>query len=147
MKKAIGGVYVYNLVIIFLLIMFGFLMASFSYMKAFRISKGVAKIIENYSGYSDSNTKVKEAINSHLTSIGYNMSPLEKKDCPQKNGKGADWTTSGLCIYKAKEIKDAKGKTMYITYGVVSYMSIDLPLIELIKIPIYGETERIYVFN
>ena len=50
MKQSIGGVYVLNLVIIFLLIMFGFIMASFSYMKAFKVTKGVAAIIENSSG-------------------------------------------------------------------------------------------------
>ncbi len=144
MKKAIGGAYVYNLVIIFLLIMFGFLMASYSYNKAFKVSKSVAKIIENDSGY---NSKSKEEINNYLKIIGYNKSEIKKDKCPVKKGKKAEWSMSGLCIYKASIDKDKDGKEMYITYGIVSYMSIDLPLIELIRVPIYNETEKIYIFN
>ena len=148
MKKAIDGEYVYNLVIIFLLIMFGFLMASYSYSKAYRVSKSVVGIIENHSGYAGTNSITQKAIDTYLQGIGYNMDAIKIKDCPQKNGKSADWAVSGICIYKANVTKDKDGKTdLYITYGVVSYMRIDLPLIELIKVPVYGETERIYVFK
>ena len=156
MKKAIGGAYVYNMVIVFLLVAFGFLMASVSYSKAYRVSKGVIKIIENYSGYAGAGSKVEKAINQYLKSMGYNTTSINKKDCPRReNSAGslveASWTTSGVCIYEMNTTtyKDSKGatKVQYVTYGVISYMRIDLPLIELIKVPIYGETEKIYVFN
>ena len=64
MKKAIGGVYVYNLVIVFLLIMVGFIMATLSYTKAFRVSKSIASIIERSSGY---NKTSQAAISKYLT--------------------------------------------------------------------------------
>ncbi len=144
MKQAVGGVYIYNLVIVFLLIMFGFLMASYSYSKAYRVSKSVIGIIEKHSGYND---VTQEAIDEYLSQIGYNKTEIPIESCPMQNNKMANWSKSGLCIYKANEIKDENNKDLYITYGVTAYMRIDLPLIELIKIPIYGQTEKIYVFN
>ena len=160
MKKSIGGAYVYNLIIVFLLIAFGFLMASFSYSKAYRVSKGILKIIENYSGYAGTSSPTATAITNYLNGMGYNKFPITIDYCPQKkNSSGteisANWAQDGLCIYKVDETPcpakannlKSTNTTCYITYGVVSYMSIDLPLIELVRVPIYGETERIYVFN
>ena len=155
MKKSVGGAYVYNLVIVFLLIAFGFLMASISYSKAYRVSKGVTSIIESYSGYAGTNSVTQNKIDMYLQSMGYNRIEMKKSDCPKKKnteGKNATaWTKSGICIYQidTQTYKDSDGKTKtrYVSYGVVSYMSIDLPLIQLIRIPIYGETEKIYVFN
>ena len=138
MKKAIGGVYIYNLIIIFLLIMFGFIMASISYTKAFRVSKGIAAIVERFSGY---NTKSQATISTYLTSLGYQKRTITKEDCPTKKGKDAIDAKDGICIYIVEE------KDKYITYGIISYMTIDLPLIELIRIPIYNETEKIYIFS
>jgi len=140
-KKAIGGAYVYNLVIIFLLIMFGFFLALFSYTKAYRVSKSVVTIIENHSGYNDNTQK---DIDAYLNNMGYRVN---SDSCPQRNdskGKKVDAiesTDSGLCIYEISK------ENSYITYGVVTYMTIDLPLINLIKVPIYGETEKIYIFK
>ena len=143
MKKSIGGVYVYNLVIIFLLIMFGFFLALFSYTKAYRVSKGVISIIENHSGYNDNTQK---DIDLYLNNMGYNKVTVDVEKCPREKVAGgskekAIKAISGLCIYKSSQ------DDTYITYGVLSYMTIDLPLIELIKIPIYGETEKIYIFK
>jgi len=156
MKQAVGGAYVYNLVIVFLLIAFGFLMASVSYSKAYKVSKGVISIIENYSGYAGANSVTEKAIVRYLNGMGYNTSPISTSNCPvRKNSAGksvtAKWAPVGICIYEMDKTtyKNDKNqtKTQYVTYGVVSYMRIDLPLIELIKVPIYGETEKIYVFN
>ena len=143
MKKAVGGAYVYNLVIIFLLIMLGFFLALFSYTKAYRVSKSVISIIENHSGY---NNETKKDIDAYLTSMGYTKFTLTVESCPeQKTSSGAKVKAKdaydGLCIYEISNDKT------YINYGVLSYMIIDLPLINLIKVPIYGETERIYIFD
>lgn len=138
MKQSIGGVYVLNLVIIFLLIMFGFIMASFSYMKAFKVTKGVAAIIESSSGYNDVSKKL---ISNYLDGVGYQRYNVTVEKCPYKNGKKADYASDGICIY------NVVSEGTYLTYGIVSYMYIDLPLISLVKIPIYIETEKIYYFK
>ena len=138
MKQSIGGVYVLNLVIIFLLIMFGFIMASFSYMKAFKVTKGVSAIIENSSGYNKISQKL---ISDYLDSVGYQKYDIAVENCPVKNEKEAVVANDGLCIY------NVASDGTYLTYGIVSYMYIDLPLISLIKIPIYIETEKIYNFE
>lgn len=137
MKKAIGGTYIYGLIIIFLLIMFGFLMACFSYNKAFRVSKSTLKIIESYGGYNKLSSK---EIERYLDSIGYYKFKINKEDCPDKEKLVLD-ANNGICVYQVELTEKS------ITYGLVSYMTIDLPLVELIKIPIYGETEKIYIFG
>lgn len=137
MKKAIGGVYIYNLIIVFLLIMFGFIMASISYTKAFKVSKGIAFIIERTSGYNEVS---EEAIYNYLYSLNYQKISTDTK-CPEKKGKEADIVKNGICVY------EISNENNYVTYGIVSYMSIDLPLINLLKLPIYIETEKIYIFN
>ncbi len=140
MKKAVGGVYIYNLVIVFLLIAFAFVCALLSYTKAFKVSKSISSIIEKSSGY---NSVSQKSIEQYLNSIGYQVVITEPAKCPTKNGRAASDVFKGVCIY---EISD-KNNNKYINYGIVSYMTIDFPIIDLIKVPVYIETERIYVFN
>lgn len=140
MKKSIGGTYVLNLIIVFLLIMFGFLMALFSYTKAYKVSKEVTNIIQNNSGYNDYS---KKEIENYLKSIGYKIVTVS---CPSKNEQKV-YNDNGLCIYQFSTYKDGNNKDLYATYGIVSYMTIELPLINLIKIPIYEETDKIYIFK
>ena len=52
MRQAIGSVPMYNIIIIFIVITFGFLSATLSYMKAFKVNGRIAKALENYEGYN-----------------------------------------------------------------------------------------------
>ena len=127
LKKAVGGIYIYNLVIIFLLIAFAFVCALLSYTKAFKVSKSMASIIEKSSGY---NSVSQKSMNQYLNSIGYQVVITDVKKCPTKNGRDATDVYRGICIY---EIDNNKNDN-YINYGIVSYMTIDFPIIDLIKI-------------
>ena len=48
------------------------------------------------------------------------------------------------CIYIDGE-KPKKGT--YYTYGVLTYMNLDLPIISVIDVPVFTKTNRIYKFT
>lgn len=61
--------------------------------------------------------------------------------CPKKSNK-AGTLKNGYCIYKFND--DSK----HYSYGVLTYMYIDIPVIsDVLKIPVYSRTDRIYKFN
>ncbi|MDD3392720.1 MAG: hypothetical protein PHE54_04200 [Bacilli bacterium] len=140
MREGIGSIFLYNLIIIFLLLIFVFLAGTMSYAKAFRVNSRIINAIENFEGYNEASS---EEIVRALTNYGYS---IEKSgSCKDKDG----YITSErlednftFCVYY-KVVNEN-----YLVYGVTSYMYIDLPIIEgLIKIPIYAETDQIYMFS
>ena len=68
MKQAIGATQIINYVIIFIVITFGFLIATLSYMKAFKVNSVISKSIEKFEGYNDYS---KDEITKNLSTIGY----------------------------------------------------------------------------
>ena len=145
MSGAVGHTFLYNLIIIFILIVFGFLAGVMSYYKAFKVNSIIVSSIEKYEGY---NTASIEDINKHLQSMGYSS---EDGWC---NGKYKDMYSYGTiysrnyCIYTTPQLRVGEtNKNPYYVYGVVTYMTIDFPLIDQIRIPVFSKTRRIYNFN
>ena len=99
MKEAIGSIPLYNFIIIFIVITFGFLSATLSYMKAFKVNSNIAKQLERYEGY---NNNSKTEINNILSTIGYRKAGTVK--CPKKGGiTGVNLNTNyPICIYESK---------------------------------------------
>ncbi|HPF82945.1 MAG TPA: hypothetical protein PLV83_02095 [Bacilli bacterium] len=145
MKESIASTYIYNILIIFMVIVFAFVMGTIIYYKSFKINKSILAIIEKYEGY---NNLAKEEINTDLKSIGYAL----KSDgtCPQKNGVSAVEPVSTdykYCIYYFPNDTN-NGSDKYYSYGVTTYITFDFPLFNLfLKIPIYTKSNRIFRFN
>lgn len=147
MKQSIGNTFLLNFVIIFFVVTFAFVLGILSYMKAFRINSGIANAIENHEGY---NRLAKAEIERYLTGYGYRVDPDGLSKCPEKNNRRAiraAGDSSGqnhrYCIYEY-----AKNKDGYFKYGIITYIYIDLPVInQALAIPIYSETEKIYEFS
>ena len=118
-------------------------------MKAFRINSLVSNAIENHEGY---NNLAKIQMDRALNSIGYRKDTNGNQGCSNtrsgatlmKNAYGAQSSQNHrYCIYEFP-----KDKNGYIKYGIVTYLYIDIPVInQLIAIPVYTETEKIYEFN
>ena len=53
MKQAIGATQIINYVIVFIVITFGFLIATLSYMKAFKVNSAISNSIEKFEGYNE----------------------------------------------------------------------------------------------
>ena len=145
MRQAIGSVPMYNIIIVFIVITFGFLSATLSYMKAFKVNGRIAKALENHEGY---NILSDLEITNTLTSIGYRIASPDSFVCPTKNGKEAVTALTGgtknhyYCIY------EYDSKNGYITYGIVTYVFIDIPLVGgKFRLPVYSETDAIFEFS
>lgn len=147
MKQAIGSIPMFNIILIFIVITFGFLAATLSYMKAFKVNARIAKALENHEGYNFlSNTEIANT----LTSIGYRYADPNNIDCPVKNGKNPVNAIAGkqhyYCIYEYDYYQIGSTKTRYFNYGIITYIFVDLPFGIDLKIPVYSETEKIFRF-
>ena len=131
MREGIGSISLYNIIIIFLVIMF--------------------EIYEGYNSESSSGrTGSAEKINEYLSSIGYRAT--SPKLCPTRNGMESISKISinegyDFCLYRrVEETKNYDGR--YFTYGVLTYMYFDLPIIgDAARFPVYAKTNSIFCFN
>lgn len=143
MRQGIGSVFLYNIIIIFIIITFAFIAGIMSYSKAFKVNSRIANALENFEGY---NRLSSEEIDRVLGNIGYIVDSRASSTCPTKNGKKAITTYNRnwkFCIYEYD--KDAKG---YFRYGIITYLKMDVPIIgDVLEFPVYSETERIYEFS
>lgn len=153
MKEAIGHVPLYTIIMIFIVITFGFLSATLTYYKAFKLNSRIAYQLEKFEGY---NSESIAAINADLDSLGYRIGALSG-ECPTKNMNGylkATYKMSNypVCIYESStgySTSRASGyRDRYFKYGIVTYIYIDIPLIGgTFKLPVYTESERIFKYN
>lgn len=152
MKKSLSGVMLFNIIIIFLITVFALLSATLSYAKTYKVNTRMVSAIEKYEGY---NTQALAEINRYLGNLGYISGG--KKDCAaikKLNGKVGTLVTNPkasyyYCVYRfdnyTESLPSESGK--YYSYAVVTYISIDLPIVNNFKIPITAKTNRIYDFN
>ena len=143
MRQGIGSVFLYNIIIVFIIITFAFIAGIMSYSKAFKVNSRIANALENNEGYNELSNK---EINRVLGDLGYISDSRASSTCPRKNGKTAitaynkNWK---YCIYEYD--KDEKG---YFRYGIITYIRMDIPIIgNTLMLPVYSETERIYEFS
>lgn len=140
MKEAIGSIPLYNFIIIFIVITFGFLSATLMYYKAFKLNSKIAYSLEKYEGY---NSLSIDEINNNLSTLGYRVG--KTANCPTKKGNLKDSTKINypICIYEITREDSA-----YFNYGIITYIYMDIPLIGgTFKIPVYTESEKIFKFS
>ena len=148
MKESIGLTVTINIIIIFTLTAFVFIVGIYTYYKAFKASSLIIKSLEKYEGYND---LAYNQINKDLYTVGYLLGDSSK--CSEtKNatiGEGRLVTLDNTekfqyCIY----FFDNDGDEKHYSYGVVTYMSLDFYMFGTkVKFPIFGRTRRIYRYT
>ena len=137
MRESFGSVFLYNIIILFIIITFAFLSGTLSYTKAFKANSFIVTALEKFEGYNElSNTE----INNRLGSIGYQRGNIS---CPTKEGTTAITKFDNnfrYCIYKFET-----GNKDY--YGVLTYLYFNFPIVGDFGVPLYTKTEKIYRFN
>lgn len=144
MRESIGSVFLYNVIIIFLLIVFGFAGGLITYMKAYKVNSKIANAIEKFEGYNENATT---EINRILGSLGYRVN--DNNTCPTRTDgtlvTGADNKPDfRYCVYQTKS---ATNVDPYDQYMVVTYIFIDLPFIDEIAFSVKGKTSEIFRFG
>ena len=146
MKEAIANAGVFNLVIIFVIILISFFIGSLGYSKAFKVKNYIVNEIEKNEGYDDN---LQGDIDAWLGQVGYRLNAgINRVNCPTVNGQAAINNRQSdyqYCIYRFDSTNRSKSSTYY---RVVAYMYFDVPIInDLIRIPVSGETASITTIN
>lgn len=127
MRDAFGGIVNITIIIVFLVIVSGYLAFNVNYTKAFRVKNKIITTIEQYEGNcSNIGGACDQAITDYMREIGYSVQTgfnLEGYDC-----------RNGYCIQRVEAsanegIKENDGK---VYYKVATVIYIDIPIINKI---------------
>ncbi len=153
MREGIGETFTYNMIILFIIIVFGILSATISYYKAYKVNNRILDSIEKYEGYND---LARTDIQNKLQTIGYTHKKSSDK-CPTRNGMELESEdgTYLYCVYYQSDDRgsliknetNANSEPIYYNYGVTSYIYIDLPIVGAFKVPVFTKGERTYNFS
>lgn len=144
------------MIILFILIVLGLISATISYYKAFKVNNRILYTIDKFEGYND---LAKDEINQILSAIGYTGYSGGTAECPKRNGVKSIASSDKYlyCVYYyyddrgQKEIKEhlvnGQNRPIYYNYSVVTYLYVDLPLVQTFKVPVHTKGERIYNFS
>ena len=156
MRESIGSVFLYNIIILFVIIVFGLLSATISYYKAFKVNERILYTIDKFEGY---NKPAINEINDYLYSIGYTTSPNGQNDCVKSRDGGTlviDRNSNYLyCVYYFNDDRGSNeegrlngdDEPIYYNYSLTSYIYADLPIVGAFKLPVYTKGERIFNFS
>jgi len=143
MREAIGGSWLFGLVITFIVFFASFLAISINYSKAFNVKNNMVDLISKYEG---NNKCARDQIGSYLQSVGY----LVRGKCPSdyigynQNGE----STYDKAFYCIKKIEANSNNIDKKYYSVIIFFKIDLPVVgDITTFKIKGETESIYFAN
>ncbi len=172
MKEAIGGSYIFQIVIVFIALFAAFLVYSISYTKAFRVKNEIISLIEENQGYSastvadrfslmsdnelDEDNTVEASAYKLIRKYGYKHDILDDRSdlcymvsnavsSTKADNIEGTMRIGGYCLYKLCSTDSNKMNT---TYKVTSFIALEIPVIAVVvKIPISGETRTIYSDN
>ena len=144
MREAIGGTWLFGLVITFIVFFASFLAVSVNYSRAFNVKNNIVDLISKNEGNS-CHTRLEIA--EYLKDVGYlvpgkcSSSSIGYKLNGDSLGKGAQ--KAYYCI--EKEITGVSTSIEKNYYSVEIFFRIDLPVVgELFTFKIKGESEYIY---
>ena len=151
MKTPIGSIFMYNIIILFIVIVFAFLSGIMSYYKAFKVNNRIIYIIEKYEGY---NSLAIQEIQKQLDGLGYsqdmrNLNCAGYKEANTLVNINENSRRHRYCVYVDANVANSSnhGNDTYYVYTIKTYMSLDLPLVSWIRIPITTKTNQIYKFT
>ena len=144
MREAIGGTWLFGLVITFIMFFASFLAVSINYSKAFNIKNNVVDLISKYEG---NNCNARKKIGEYLNDSGYLVAgTCDSEYTPYGlDGNKISGSKKGYFCVSKEKISGTQALIEKNYYRVVIFFKIDLPLIgNLTTFKIKGETESIY---
>lgn len=148
MRDAIGQVFTLQIILAFVLLINGYMAYSVNYTRAFRVKNQIVNIIEQYEG--PDNDEGIEKINEYIDRMAYNVNNQQMLTY-QNNNSGAECPGyNGWCYVEHDvSINDADGERKGKYYSVVTFVNIDIPVINNLVglgnfLQVVGETRTIY---
>lgn len=147
MRDAFGGIVNLAMIVVFLVLVCGYLAFNVNYTKAFRVKNYIITSLEQYEGNCTNGTACSNKIQAYIKQVGYNA-PDFKID---------DYTCNyGYCYKEFKvsnEVDDSVSESKdQVYYRVVTQINIDIPIINKIMpglkiFQISGNTKLITPFK
>lgn len=142
MREAIGGTWLFGLVITFIVFFASFLAISINYSKAFNVKNNIVDLISKYEG---NNCNARKKMGEYLSKVGYLVTGKCEDGATgyDLNGTKVDNGKAYFCIKKSDTLGSTSIKKDYYTASI--FFRIDLPIVgDLTKLTIKGDTEAIY---
>lgn len=148
MRDALGGVVNIQFILIFIVLVSGYLAFSVNYTKAFRAKNKIIDVYESYEG-NLKNPGAEEKISSYLKKIGYRPATqyvtAANADCDK-----CDCSSGLYCIQNVEVDSESALQKTYAE--VTTFISIDIPIINHILphvdfFKVKGSTKTVYVNN
>jgi len=160
MREAIGGTWIFGIVVFFIVLFSGYMAISVNYSKAFRVKNEIINIIEKNLGYMEASdprnpngggpSPVQQEILDYMEHIGY----FAFGNCESDAVRGSEIMLSGGRTRARYCIRHHCGDNMESTtrpktfYTVTVFFRVDLPALgNVFTFPIYGQTRTISVTN
>ena len=139
MKDAIGGTWLFQLAMVFIVLFAGYLALSVNYSKAFRVKNEILTIIEKNEGITSGSDGAQAQIITYLNSSNHIVYGV----CKESDGNAYEAEgTKGLYCIKKTCIEDTNFKKAY--YKVTVFFKFDLPFLgDLFTFKVQGETQSI----
>lgn len=128
MREGIGGAWLFQIVIVFVLLFAGILAIAVNYARAFKVKSEIVSIVERGSGINDA-TNIK--ITEYLNTIGYRTTGVCDAD-ETMYGNPNSMQIGGKALYCVKEVKTKKNTEDLkdqAYYRVKVFFNIDIPII------------------
>ncbi len=132
MRDAYGGIVNITIIVVFLVIVSGYLAFNVNYTKAFRLKNKIISVLEEYegSGYRNSQSTARTKIREYASQIGYNTNK------PKVDGTGWVQDDVGYCIRFIEKTGSSDSIVNEQTVGkkrgyfeVVTQININIPII------------------
>ena len=146
MREAIGGTWLFTIVIVFIVLFSSYLAISVNYSKAFKVKNGIVDLIEQNEGLS---SETQTQISNYLDKTGY----FVYGECNSKaSEKGYESKGAGnnykYCVVKTNAANEelVAGSTVERAYYKVKvFFRLDLPVLgDIFTFPVTGQTKAIY---
>ena len=160
MNESIGSALLFNLVLVFVIVLSGLFIGSLAYTKAFKVKNKIIEEIEKNGEYSSNPEKAYDDAEGEIISwlnsksdsgfgIGYrkNTNAGSRVSCPKYKDTTAINTISDYeyCIYMINTCVDSDNRNLKkdkcgLYYHVTTFMYVDFPIVDQFSIPVNGET-------
>lgn len=148
MREAIGGTWIFQIVIFFILLFTGFMCLSINHSKAFNVKNMIVKEIERQEGVNYNNPENDEGIKKIVDYLK-NTSYRTTGKCPDGyigyNREGQiDSRNSAFCLAPTTARDNRPGLPSMIYYRVIVFYQLDLPIFNtLFNFRVSGDTRII----
>lgn len=154
MREAIGGTWLFQIVIFFVLLFTAFMCLSINYSKAFNVKNTIVKAIERSGGVdlttSAPDNETIQSIVNYLNEISYRTTGKCPRGYKGYNRSGViDSNNSAFCISKKETNIEIDGATTddlpdMSYYRIIVFFQLDLPIFnELFNFKVTGDTRKV----